>query len=323
MSNTRARAYFLVVLTLGGLTAPLTSTAQAVPEPATFAYVLQADLLAPSAAAAVRKLTASGRDWIVLDVAYMGGRDWTAAEIARIRAGRANRKVIAYLSIGEAEDYRPYWNAAWDADRNGIPDAAAPAWLLGENPDWPGNYLVKYWYADWQRLILQALDRILSAGFDGIYLDIVDGFEHFEYDPVTGDWRDDLINPETGQSYRKDMIDWVGRLAASARASKGAGFMVIPQNGEQLLRSAAYRDIISAQGVESVFTDGNRPVSAADTRYRLAFLKMAKADQKPVLLIEYGTTAVAKGRSINGARKHQLRLLLTRPDLGRLGISRP
>ncbi len=323
MSNTTARAFFLAAFTLGGLVAPLTSTAQAPPEPATFAYVLQADLLATSPAAAVRKLTASGRDWLVLDVAYTGGRDWTAAEIARIRAGRANRKVIAYLSIGEAEDYRPYWKTVWDADRNGIPDAAAPAWLLGENPDWPGNYVVKYWHADWQRLILLALDRIVAAGFDGIYLDIVDGFEHFEYDPVTGDWRDDLINPETGQSYRKDMIDWVGRLAASARASKGSGFMVIPQNGEQLLRSAAYRDIISAQGVESVFTDGNRRLSAADTRYRLGFLKIAKADQKPILLIEYGTTPAAKSLSIRGARTHQFRLLLTTPDLGRLGISRP
>jgi len=43
---------------------------------------------------------------------------------------------------------------------------------------------VRYWDADWQALIYghsgAYLDRILSAGFDGVYLDIIDGFEFFE-----------------------------------------------------------------------------------------------------------------------------------------------
>ncbi len=98
---------------------------------------------------------------------------------------------------------------------------------------------------------------------------------------------------------------------------------MIPQHGEQLLRSAAYVDIVSAHGGERVFTDGNRRLSAADTRSRLGFVKIAKADQELIRLIEYGTTTAANDQLIRGARTHEFRMLLTTPDLGRLGISRP
>ena len=47
------------------------------------------------------------------------------------------RIVLAYLSIGEAEDYRSYWQRDWSV--------SPPAWLGAENPDWPGNYAVNYW----------------------------------------------------------------------------------------------------------------------------------------------------------------------------------
>jgi len=47
-----------------------------------------------------------------------------------------------------------------------------------ENPDWPGNY--KYWNPDWQTVIYGNLGKILAAGFDGVYLDLIDAFEIFE-----------------------------------------------------------------------------------------------------------------------------------------------
>jgi len=65
----------------------------------------------------------------------------------------------------------------WDSKHTGKPDAKAPAWLCAEDPDWKGNYKVRYWQPEWQAIILPRLDAILKAGFDGVYLDIVDGFE--------------------------------------------------------------------------------------------------------------------------------------------------
>ena len=59
-----------------------------------------------------------------------------------------------------------------------------PVWLEEENPNWPGNYKVKYWDPEWQSIIFGSenayLDAILAVNFDGVYLDIIDGFEYFE-----------------------------------------------------------------------------------------------------------------------------------------------
>jgi cysteinyl-tRNA synthetase len=38
---------------------------------------------------------------------------------------------LAYMSIGEAEEYRFYWQPEWAY--------APPAWLGPENPDWQGR----------------------------------------------------------------------------------------------------------------------------------------------------------------------------------------
>ncbi len=54
----------------------------------------------------------------------------------------------------------------------GQPTSAAPCWLGRTNPDWEGNHKVQYWSEDWQRIVIDYLDRIIADGFDGIYLDI-------------------------------------------------------------------------------------------------------------------------------------------------------
>jgi cysteinyl-tRNA synthetase len=126
----------------------------------------------------VDAVTATNYDVLIMDVFAQDGTPYTPAEVAQLhqKANGGQRLVIAYMSIGEAEDYRYYWQASWAA--------TPPSWLSAENPDWPGNYKVKYWDAAWQSIIYgnsnAYLDRILSAGFDGTYLDIIDGFEYWE-----------------------------------------------------------------------------------------------------------------------------------------------
>ena len=286
--------------------------------PASLAYVLQADSLAKSKAAAVAKLAASGRDWIVLDATFCSEEPWTADDLAAIRAGRPGRKVIAYLSIGEAEDYRAYWNPAWDANHDGRPDATAPSWLLGQNPQWKGNYRVKYWQAGWQNIILADVDKIMAAGFDGVYLDIVDGFETFEQDGKN--FIDDRVNPETKQSYRRDMVDWVKAVAARARTTNPAA-LVIPQNGPQLLAQPDFLGAIDAVGVEDLFTNGDKLQKAADTKYVLDFLSPLAAAHKPVLDIEYAKRQPLQTRIRESAGQHGFVWLVTDRQLKTLGES--
>ena len=80
------------------------------------------------------------------------------------------------MSVGEAEDYRYYWQNNWSTNK--------PNWLDAENPNWPGNYKVKYWDKNWQNIIVgndqSYTKKILDANFDGVYLDIIDAFEYYQ-----------------------------------------------------------------------------------------------------------------------------------------------
>jgi cysteinyl-tRNA synthetase len=123
-------------------------------------------------------------DLMVIDAEY-DAEILREDELAAVHLG-SGALVVSYLSIGEAETYRDYWDADWDADGDGRPDAGAPAWLGDSNPAWPDNYKVRYWMPGWQRIVLQRVDALIDAGFDGAYLDIIDAWECFD----SGDCRE-------------------------------------------------------------------------------------------------------------------------------------
>jgi cysteinyl-tRNA synthetase len=291
--------------------------------PKSFAYVLQADRLASTRTGAVQKLAECGRDLIILDAAFNTetGGAWTPLEINTIRQRKYGRQVVAYLSIGEAEDYRPYWQKSWDANQDGRPDAGAPSFLNTENPDWPGNYRVRYWQPAWQEIILRQVDQILAQGFDGIYLDIVDAFEFYEYDGVKKDWIDYRRNAETGRTFREDMIAWVGKVAQRARI-KNPAFRVIPQNAPQLLEDAPYRELISGIGVEDLFVAGTKLRTKKQWSYVMSFLALMKPQGKPVLVIDYPKSPAIYPSAFSLAAKNGFTMLLTDRDLTKLGVSR-
>lgn len=122
-------------------------------------------------------IAATNYDVIIMDAFYMG-EILTSSDIDQIRmkANGGSRLLISYMSVGEAEDYRYYWDSSWKV--------GAPAWLVAENPNWAGNYKVLYWEEDWKQYIIgnsdSYLQKIIDAGFDGTYLDIIQGFEYFE-----------------------------------------------------------------------------------------------------------------------------------------------
>lgn len=117
-------------------------------------------------------------DIVIIDLFYEYNEELNASEIARVKtkANGGSRLAIAYMSIGEAENYRYYWEEIWEPYN--------PSWLGKENPDWPGNYKVDYWDENWHGIIYGKEDsymkKIVDAGFDGVYLDIIDAFEYFE-----------------------------------------------------------------------------------------------------------------------------------------------
>ena len=103
--------------------------------PASFAYILQADEFAGTEAVAVEKLAACGRDWLVLDAAFDNNTPWSRANLDVIRAGHPGRKIIAYISIGEAEDYRAYWHNEWTYNFDSNFPCAVPAEVISHLPE--------------------------------------------------------------------------------------------------------------------------------------------------------------------------------------------
>jgi cysteinyl-tRNA synthetase len=126
----------------------------------------------------ITAVTATNYDLLIMDFFFKDGTEFTGAEISQLKnkANGGKRLVVSYMSIGEAENYRYYWQTAWDSN--------LPSWMAAENPDWPGNFKVRYWETEWQNIIFgndtSYLKKIISANFDGVYLDIIDAFEYFE-----------------------------------------------------------------------------------------------------------------------------------------------
>lgn len=223
-------------------------------------------------------LAAAPYDVLVIDYSIDGTEPLSPNELALLahKHDGQRRIVLCYLSVGEAEDYRFYWNLRWATK--------PPGWLGKENAEWPGNYAVRYWDRDWQGIIFGGsgayVDRAISAGFDGIYLDRVDAF--------------DRADPELNLPHRvAAMSQFVQSIASYARA-KSPGFLIVAQNGEELLADKAYREAIDGLAKEDLFygIDGDGvPNAKADIRASLTPIEEFIATGKPVFLVEYLTEA--------------------------------
>jgi cysteinyl-tRNA synthetase len=221
-------------------------------------------------------IAASPFDLVVIDYS----RDGTAKEayhpdevqLMQRKAGGGRRVVLSYLSIGEAEEYRFYWDARW---KTGL-----PAWLGPRNPDWPGNYKVRFWDPEWQALMFGRpeayLDQIMASGFDGLYLDVIDAYEYYQPGRPTA---------------AADMVDFVLAVSAYAK-SKNPDFLIFPQNGEALLKDPRYLAAIDGIGKEDLFYSGDansHPSSEPELRDSLEQLRGVVAAGKLVLSVEYLT----------------------------------
>lgn len=233
------------------------------------------------------RLRASKFDLCVIDYAH-DGTEWTKEEIAGLRQDKV---VLSYLSIGEAEDYRWYWQKGWK-----------PEWLGPENPDWPGNYKVKYWHEDWQKIVFEYLDRILAQGFDGVYLDILDAYAF---------WKDE-------KRARALMIEFVQKIAKRGR-EKNAKFRIFVQNAEELLADDGYLKAIDGIGREEIwYVDNVKTADAAETELWLD--RAAKAG-KTVLAVEYVDNPKAIDAVYARAKAKGYLAYVTTPKLDELTIN--
>lgn len=230
------------------------------------------------------KISASEAGLVVIDATDFSGnvpRPHAPSDLDALRGGTP-KLLLSYLSIGEAEDYRPYWRSDWAAH--------PPDFLSAANPEWPDNHLVKYWHPAWQDIIFRAVDDGLRAGFDGFYLDIVDAFEAWE-----------AAAPDAGIDYRHEMVQFVAAIDAHATATlrrlgEHRDVVLIAQNGESLVEDPTYRAHVDGQAKEDLrFAylqgrgSGFGPVSEDAYAESVRYLDKALAAGLKVFLVEYLT----------------------------------
>ncbi len=213
-------------------------------------------------------------DLVVIDYAADGSAEteFTAAQIDALRHSPGGEKIVlAYMSIGEAEDYRFYWQDGW-APGN-------PPWLDAENPDWEGNYKVHYWDPAWQAIVLAYTDRLLAAGFDGAYLDIIDAYAYYA---------------DQGRSTAaQEMADLVAAIRAHARA-RDADFLIFAQNAPELaVLVPSYLASVDGIGQEDIYygyEDDDVATPPEVTAALEGYLDLFRSAGKLVLTIDYATT---------------------------------
>lgn len=208
----------------------------------------------------------SGYKTIIIDYSKDGSdaHRFTKHEIAKLK--KNGIRVISYLSIGEAEDYRFYWKKSWYKN--------PPKWIKYENPNWKGNYKIEYWNKEWENIIYTYLEKILEVGFDGVFLDVVDAYKYL----------DSNINDNA-----EKMIKLIEKISIYAKY-QNPNFLIIPQNAEDLLKydnKNKFLNSIDGVGVESLWFYKNKLQNKDITAYRLNFLKQLQSKGKFIYIIEY------------------------------------
>jgi cysteinyl-tRNA synthetase, unknown class len=250
------------------------------------AAIVAAALMAGPQASEASGLLKSAKSWTYQLQGNVGAIAGTDADVAVIdetagaamveklkrKPGGGRRIVIGYLAIGEAEKWRGYWKNCCSGN--------SPSWLTSRTQGWSGNYAVKFWEPGWKAIVMQRLNSLIAAGFDGVYLDRADTWE--------------TMRGQNSNS-RGEMIRLIKEVAAAARSKKG-DFAIMVQNAEELLTDSSYVSTIDAIAKEDLFHgvhhDGKRN-SSGTISWSVRDLKRAQSAGKTIFVIEYlsGSTA--------------------------------
>ncbi len=274
---------------------------------------------------AVETLVASPYDMLVLEPTCT---DWswddryfdTQGMVTQLKDSQASdgvhrKRVMAYIAIGEAEEWRWYWTWSKGWDCQGQPPADWPDYILACDPDgWAGDYPVAYWDEDWKDVVIYGhnqgshpdrdynsmIDEALKHGFDGIYLDWVEGFEDEEVVAAA---------QAAGKDPAVEMITFIQEMRDYALA-RNPDFLIVQQNAATLSDGhPELFNVIDAIAQESIWYGGraaddwddpngyDRPNSSELVNYYIGYLDQYLAAGLLVFnceyALEYADTAYA------------------------------
>ncbi|MGR3319303.1 MAG: endo alpha-1,4 polygalactosaminidase [Candidatus Anammoxibacter sp.] len=311
-----------------------------------------------SAEDSVRLLEESSYDMLVLEPTRT---DWsdsgekqfdTKGMVSRLKNSLASdgihrKLVIAYIDIGEAEDWRWYWT--WteripedvDCSPENFPPSDWPDYIIKCDPDgFSGNYPVAFWDPRWKDIVIfgentsiepdmefnSIIDEVIKDGFDGIYLDWVEAAED-----------DDIIAlaKAQGKDAVDEMITFIQEMKDYAE-ERNPNFIIIQQNAASIIDGhPELIQVIDAISQEAIWFDGDADVDWEDlngcdeevdsdtTDGYLEFLGQYQEASLPVFDCEYAcgfaetaySNALEEGFIPYASRRSLAKLTTTPPSL--------
>jgi len=259
----------------------------------------------------------------------IGAEDFpTRAMVERIHSrsgvGGRPRVALAYINVGQAEDYRTYWASTWRAPTDG--QHGTPDYMLTLDPDgWPGNYPVAFWDPRWKAVLWGSPDALLDSaiedGFDGIYLDWVLGYD----EPVVA-----RAARRAGIDPARAMAELIRDMRVYAR-TKREGFLVVPQNAAPLvleipalarwIDGIAQEDLTFRGRASDHWEDpsgGDVPVPRAASQELASMLSRCRRGGVPVFTVDYALQPANAERAIARSRELGFVPFVSRTSLDRL-----
>jgi cysteinyl-tRNA synthetase len=212
--------------------------------------------------ASIEQLAKSPYDLLVVEPTFTikGNENFDAkAMVAKLKAAKPGRLVVAYVDIGEAERFRSYWNSSWTPPTKKT--RGSPAFLLAPDPDgWQDDVSIAFWDPQWRSVWLGdqgLLAKIMDAGFDGIYMDWVEAYSEKR---VVAEAR------KQGVQSTKAMVDFIAAIRQEIRRVNPRG-VVIAQNAADLIDDdARYAQLIDGVGFEDTWFSGEADADWANPK---------------------------------------------------------
>jgi cysteinyl-tRNA synthetase, unknown class len=267
----------------------------------------------------VSQLAATNYDMLVFEPGYdfRDGPYNTASLVRRLKTkpNGSKRILLAYIDIGQAEDFRSYWKPGWNPD-----------FLLAPDPDgWVGDVGVAFWRAGWKKIWLGPnglIAKLAALGVDGFYMDWVGIYQE----------------PATIAAARKDGVDPAREMVRFIAQIRNVhpGKLIVPQNAGELSTTPGYFNVIDGYGIEDTWYRGAanatwgsasagdlKPEGTETTAQKLASYKAFQNRGVPVFTIDYCVKPLNAKRVYAEAKAAGVVPLVTRVSLDHLTSTPP
>ena len=233
----------------------------------------------------------------VVEIYDDNGNLFSTSQVAQMESGGG--QVLGYFSIGEAENYRSYFSSL-------------PSSVLGPvDPSWPGDYEVAYWTPTWLTVSENHIQTMINQGYNGAFFDVVGEAET--------PWAQ--ANAPGGDP-KGAMVTLIQELANYAHAQNPNFKIWINSGGaEDMLTNSALVNTIDGVYEEQLFyQNATTPQKPADVNYNLGFLDNVTAAGKPVVAIEYVSSATAVASVETQAKADGVGYYIANPNLALNGV---